>query len=86
MSAEAPKSTITLDTQYYQKLCEVIIDQNKMIDLQNKILKQGEREVKLKDKIIRQLKGGLELRDRLLIRYDQLKEMVEGIEGKKTCG
>lgn len=61
-----PESTITLDTQYYQKLCELIIQQTKIIDLSQDILEKNEKELELKNELIKYLKKSVELKDNRL--------------------
>ena len=71
---EMSKSTVTLDTQYYQKLCEVIIQQQKIIDIYQDLMERNDREAELKDEVIKQLKESIKLRDKTLIEYDKLKK------------
>lgn len=73
---EISKSTVTLDTQYYQKLCEVIIQQQKMIDIYQDLMERNDREAELKDEVIKQLKESIKLRDKTLIEYNKLKECL----------
>lgn len=41
-----PKSTITLETQHYQQLCDLIAQQEKVIDIYKEMMKLRDNEIK----------------------------------------